>query len=55
MTAATRGTGFETISVRDVTVDTSIKDAGRPFTRAGSHPERQLTFFRARLRIEPAA
>jgi ubiquinone/menaquinone biosynthesis C-methylase UbiE len=41
-TAATRAAGFETISVRDVTVDSSFKDAEQLFDWVGSHAGRQL-------------
>jgi ubiquinone/menaquinone biosynthesis C-methylase UbiE len=42
ITEALRGAGFPTISVRDVTVDTSFKDAGQLFNWVGSHAGRQL-------------
>jgi hypothetical protein len=42
ITAALRGSGFETISVRDVTVDSSFRDAGRLFDRVGSRAGRQV-------------
>jgi ubiquinone/menaquinone biosynthesis C-methylase UbiE len=42
ITGATRGAGFETISVRDVTVDSNFRDAGQLFDWAGSHAGRQL-------------
>lgn len=42
ITAATRGAGFETVSVRDVTVDSSFQDAGQLFDWVGSHAGRQL-------------
>jgi hypothetical protein len=37
-----RDTGFATISVRDVTVDSRIRDAGQLFDWIGSHAGRQL-------------
>jgi ubiquinone/menaquinone biosynthesis C-methylase UbiE len=42
VTEATRAAGFETISVRDVTVDSSFADAGQLFDWVGSHAGRQL-------------
>jgi len=42
ITAALRGAGFETISVREVTVDSRFRDADQLFDRAGSHAGRQL-------------
>jgi hypothetical protein len=42
VTEAARGAGFETISVRDVTVDSSFRDAGQLFTWIGSHAGRQM-------------
>jgi len=42
ITAALRGAGFETISVRDVTVDSSFRDAGQLFDWVGSHAGRQV-------------
>jgi ubiquinone/menaquinone biosynthesis C-methylase UbiE len=42
ITEAARGAGFETITVRDVTVDSSFRDAGQLFEWVGSHAGRQL-------------
>jgi ubiquinone/menaquinone biosynthesis C-methylase UbiE len=42
VTAALREAGFATISVRDVTVDSSFRDAGQLFDWIGSHAGRQL-------------
>jgi SAM-dependent methyltransferase len=42
ITAALRGAGFATISVRDVTVDSEFTDAGQLFAWVGSHAGRQV-------------
>lgn len=42
ITEALRGAGFETISVRDVTVDSRFADAGQLFEWVGSHAGRQV-------------
>jgi ubiquinone/menaquinone biosynthesis C-methylase UbiE len=42
ITEATRGAGFPTISVRDVTVDSNFRDAGQLFDWVGSHAGRQI-------------